>query len=591
MTPEEIQTLIDKRIDLRGRRLFDEADVILEELRANHVLVEDISYKLGGGCTWSMVNTLSSNSDGSTIMEMIDNVDANTDLSLIIARLRENTEATFARDQEVSGRAHGDAAFSLALSGVKSAEIYAELVRGATSELNRCGHRVSTRMIDVLMIAEKFAAAGVNDDAFYRAAAAKMRAKLESAAAAGNEEDSSLEGAIERLESGSYGLMDDRPLLGLWRHAARQPKAGRQTSSSSSSLSFLSSSVFGAEEREGEGEKGEEGEGEDDSTTTPAASSPASSFYHAAVGESPHDLFSDPSLPLVVDLGCGYGVSMLGLCQQEQQQRTTDSRCFNYLGVDMSEKAVKYAAGVASRWGISDQCAFVVADALSSLEWVSAQYPGSVQWIICQFPSPPKWVLSVDNNASGGGNSQLPGIETFIINPGVVRLAGDILARKRGDIGSARKGVFLVQTQVEDVAVMVKRLVESTRSDNGDGGIKLRIPDSSLEVGSIGSNNSTQQQQQQQQQQAWVTAGELDERSATQAGRAGSRLRKYLDSLQQEDGEDDDRDHRDKNKLGNRACGRGFLLHNPLGHAGRTETEVMCVVESKPVHRVAWVVE
>ena len=39
-----------------------------------------------------------------------------------------------------------------------------------------------------------------------------------------------------------------------------------------------------------------------------------------------------------------------------------------------------------------------------------------------------------------------------------------------------------------------------------------------------------------------------------------------------------------------RAYGEGYLASNPLGRYGRTETEVMCEIENKPVHRVAWVV-
>ena len=164
----------------------------------------------------------------------------------------------------------------------------------------------------------------------------------------------------------------------------------------------------------------------------------------------PGELFANPSLPLVIDLGCGYGVSMLGVCYQQERTANSDKR--NFLGVDMKTKAIKYARGISKRWGINSHCAFVEASALTALRWAREHYPGPVRWVMCQFPSP--FALQCGNS----GNGQLPDLSTFIISPEVLEEAEGLLA-SGGDDGS--RGLLL-QSQVEDVMVAMKRLVDTT---------------------------------------------------------------------------------------------------------------------------------
>lgn len=74
--------------------------------------------------------------------------------------------------------------------------------------------------------------------------------------------------------------------------------------------------------------------------------------------------FQDATLPLVVDVGCGFGVSLLGLAAVEHRHRHAhrDSEKpdfgnksgegnvgvggYNYLGCDLSSHCIAYASGM-----------------------------------------------------------------------------------------------------------------------------------------------------------------------------------------------------------------------------------------------------
>jgi hypothetical protein len=57
------------------------------------------------------------------------------------------------------------------------------------------------------------------------------------------------------------------------------------------------------------------------------------------------------SLPLVVDVGCGFGVSLLGLAAVEHTRSsntgtgTGSGKGYNYLGGDLSSHCIAYASG------------------------------------------------------------------------------------------------------------------------------------------------------------------------------------------------------------------------------------------------------
>ena len=59
-----------------------------------------------------------------------------------------------------------------------------------------------------------------------------------------------------------------------------------------------------------------------------------------------NDLYEDPTRPLVIDLGSGWGSFLLGLCYNDD----SNNHC-NYLGCDMSKPATLYANAIAHRYG------------------------------------------------------------------------------------------------------------------------------------------------------------------------------------------------------------------------------------------------
>ena len=520
-----IQGLVNARVKCRLERDYAGADVLLEQLREEGVLVHDIPYTQGGGCTWSTQIKMDQDGEERSLMQIVRDIEAGieSDISMLKRKLKNNEEITLSRDKQLSGRAYADAAFSLALGGVEDPAVFDLLVQGASSELNRCAHRASFRPIDILMIVEKFAVAGVRDPELYSLAATKLRER-------GQDVVEAYTGAVERLE-GNFSLLEDRPLFWLFRHSARDKKAGMQML------------------QEHEEEEHEEAEHEEEEHEEQAEQEGLYQELFEPLLVQPDALFADPTLPLVIDLGCGYGVSLMGLCYKRQESEDEE---VNFLGVDMKTKAIRYANSVSKRWDIATHCAFIELDALSALRWARERYLGPVRWIMCQFPSP----FALQDGS--GGNCQLPDLSTFIVNREVILEAEALLSK--GSLDGVRG--LLLQSQVEDVMIAMKGLVDSTT--------KLRVaPDpTTVQWGAQGDSENVVPTE------GWVSEAELKERSRGQLSREGSRLSRSLART---------------GAFAPRACGRGYLASNPLGRFGRTETEVMCEIENRPVHRVAWV--
>jgi hypothetical protein len=113
----------------------------------------------------------------------------------------------------------------------------------------------------------------------------------------------------------------------------------------------------------------------------------------------------------------------------------------------------------------------------------------------------------------------------------------------------------------------------------------------------------------------WVTLGELSSRGGGgEGGRVSQRLQMWLDDLavaEGSSGRDLDARGRDTNgdagatgigDIGegsgmhpfaarSRACGEGWLPRSPLPYNARTETEVHCAFDRKPIHRIAFTLQ
>ena len=213
------------------------------------------------------------------------------------------------------------------------------------------------------------------------------REKLAKEAANSGDDSSKFQKALTDISGEAYSLLSLRPLLSLWRHSARQDKSGKQA---------LNKHQL------------DEMQQIDEMHNT----HPIVEMHNTHQIDKTHNteskepllpntkpdldfpkMFKDVFLPLVIDVGCGWGTTLLGLASKSNS--AVQGMCvekggeFNYLGIDMSEKCVSYARGTASRWALSSRCAFVVADVDEVLQALGGGarggggYPGQVHVCVC----------------------------------------------------------------------------------------------------------------------------------------------------------------------------------------------------------------
>ena len=253
---------------------------------------------------------------------------------------------------------------------------------------------------------EKLAAAGVvgaTMNEFYRVAAEYLTMKGET-----------LE-AIEPLNSNhGYNLLSTRPLLWLWRFASKQTKVVRVASDNVRSTAYKNSRWI---------------ESLDNATKS-----------------------------LVVDIGCGMGVSLLGLAtvsaDTEPVSREDLSRInfprwedSNFVGCDLSSVSIGYASGISTRWNLDGRLQYVCQPGQDLLDTIKSHYHGTVSLVMIQFPSPYRF------NDQRQGNLQLPSVDSgFMVSEALLRAVSGVLS---GD------GLLLLQSNVEDVAITMQRLAEN----------------------------------------------------------------------------------------------------------------------------------
>jgi hypothetical protein len=220
---------------------------------------------------------------------------------------------------------------------------------------------------------------------------------------------------IESLKNGSFGFQSHRPLLWLWRFSSRQKKIAPLNACVTKSV--VTKNIEWTE------------------------------------------IFHDISKPLVVDIGCGMGSSLLNLSTLNTILDTTKDHfdqdgslqmpwsAYNYAGADLNQAMVNFGAGIVSRdttirKGRVHFFCFSAEEFLNQLQ----HYPGGVALIMINFPSP--YQLDTQNS----GNSQLPSKHSgqFMVTKEVLQLIVCLLSR------SDQNAFFLFQTKCEDVAVQVK---------------------------------------------------------------------------------------------------------------------------------------
>jgi SAM-dependent methyltransferase len=523
-----IEGLIEQRAQYRRTREFEKADEIKQKLENSGIMLSDIPYKLGGGSTWcrnipppNKVGLYELSKEAYLINNhTLDRVTKIVEISkkyLSDLSLWRQKAETFNHDHEMTGRKYADIAFNFAMAGVDDGDLFRLLVEGHTSEISRFGHRKSCGVMDLVQMTEKLACAGVLDQSMYKLVATLVRGK----------DDFSMCGSLAALESGRYSLLSDHPLRILWRFAAKQSKYGRQRAIPSSDKPQSSSAVDPGSDDDVDDLEDDEGGAESGGGGAAEASPDAGGDF---LSLSLADMFHDPSLPLVLDLGCGYGVAQLGLCvgslipdgsefpgqffsyiardyvdeaAAKRQRVGFDAarRGLNFLGCDMSTRAVAYASGVSRRWGLGGRCVFLRGDVVEFMKWLHCElnkgaYSGAIGWISVNFPTPYSQQLmpdvietylrrvcggcgGEDKHGSAGtrqggavqGNSQLPvQLSHFMTTPSLISLCGQLFdiygvpgveVLRCGGVGLTVRGGLYLQSNAEDVAVISQHIVKA----------------------------------------------------------------------------------------------------------------------------------
>jgi SAM-dependent methyltransferase len=239
-------------------------------------------------------------------------------------------------------------------------------------------------------------------------------------------------------------------------------------------------------------------------------------------------MFDDVTRPLILDLGCGFGISLIGLASLEQtaDQSSFDWSACNFIGVDLSSLSVQYAKSIARRWNLGGRLAFVVGSSDRLLEQVKT-YPGSVRRLLIQFPTPFRLPPSVNGSVTepsyNGGNSQLPKSvsDGFMVTPHLLRQAFQVLRCSSGEL--------LLQSNCEDVAIWMRRVACR------EAGFVVRDVGCCVDTSITGRPTKRTLD--------WVAMG------------------------------------------GERAIGAGWCSQPILPPIGRTETEIACMLNDTPVHR------
>lgn len=386
-------------------------------------------------------------------------------------------------ETDLRGRKPADAAFWFALAGVKDTKLFELLTNVCTKEIRRFGGRPSCRAKDITSMVDRLAAAGVrSNEALDHVVSAALRAK------GVNDFAYALD-----LHSDSCALM-------IWKFSTRQRKQ----------RAFLQTAAKHWEARHGE-------------TTANLVENTISDIDWNSV-------FQDATKPLVIDVGCGMGVSVIGLASSANDSEKgavgvhRDWSAYNFVGVDLSQVGIAYARGITERWKLGDRVAFVVNSAENLLK-EAMDYPGPIELVMIQFPTPYRLVMNQGIKDKRGGNSQLPStaLDGFMVSPKLFELVSTLMNKDEG-----AQSNLLLQSNCEDVAVYMR---------------SLGIEEAMFRVVPLENEVETVQGSPTQRTLNWIGIG------------------------------------------GERAEGFGWSADPLLPPKGRTETEIACILNQTPVHR------
>ena len=400
-------------------------------------------------------------------------------------------------EQELRGRKAADAAFWFAMAGVTTNttssnddELYDLLLRVGLKELQRFGQRPSCRAKDVWAMVDRFAAAGIRPNG---KALRLLSFILNSKAEEGHEV------SVDEILS-RWDLHSDACALLVWKFSTRQRKQ----------RDFLTTAARHWETQQ---------QNFSDSVQRGLLAQPSYDWTN---------MYTDPTRPLVVDIGCGMGLSLLGIASTAANEAETWhawENC-NFFGVDLNSLAVGYAQGLSKRWDLEESLQFVVDTAEHALEAILSTYPGPVAQILIQFPTPFRLLPKESTNVEYQGNTQLPkdSEDGFMVSRTLLRLVGQVLEKS--------SGTLLLQSNCEDVAL---HMYETAIQKSGIVGILSKDPRWEMP------------QQTTQRTETWL------------AGQTGPEIQ--------------------------RAKGSTWWNSPVLSTTCQTETEIACSLNGTPVHR------
>ena len=93
-----------------------------------------------------------------------------------------------------------------------------------------------------------------------------------------------------------------------------------------------------------------------------------------------YDVYDDPTKPLMLDIGSGYGRFLLGLTQVETEK--------NGLGLEIRDPIIKRANEWSKHLGLNKRVHFVRSNATVSVATMLETYPGPIELVTIQFPDP-----------------------------------------------------------------------------------------------------------------------------------------------------------------------------------------------------------
>jgi len=390
LLPSEIDEWVSQRYKLRQNREYVEADDIMRRLRERYG-VEVIDYPTP---TWRYVDEEEESavwgSEADWLFRLSEDVLNTADADASVPQSMVDDAIAAALVSRGLGRKVVDAAVNFILAGIADEALYSALEIAALRELDRYGHRDSCRSLDLLQFCEAWALSGAfSSQAVYFKCADLLLSK----------KDTHVYTESRRsLRHGSYSLLHSRPLMNIFRLASKRQNE-----------------KFGLQRR--------------------------GTHEHVVDVSTDYVLqgLEDPSRDLVLDIGCGYGPSLLGLALHHP--------LMNFVGVELNPVACRYVTAVAKRWRLTN-VKMIQLEATACLRaFARGPAPVSVKWINVAFPTP--FVLHEGGDA---GNSQLPTKAEFMVSPLFLR-AALALVQPTG-------GCVYFQSNCADVALYVKKQAE-----------------------------------------------------------------------------------------------------------------------------------